>query len=48
MDYRVTPDEAYFLMNQTFRFYMDPTLYNQFIRTLNHMPEDFNYEEFKS
>lgn len=31
MGYLVSPDEAYFLMNQSFRFYLDPTLYSQFI-----------------
>lgn len=48
MDYKVSPDEAFYLMNQTFRFYLDPHLYQKYVHTLNHNQLDFNYEDFRA
>ena len=47
MDYQVSADEAFFLMNQTFRFYLDPNLYPEYGSALNHNQLEFNYEDFR-
>lgn len=47
IDFKITKKEAENLMNQTFKFYTTPHLYDDYVRVFNHSPANFNYESLK-